>query len=100
MVCAASWLKQAVELDDGVQRILVVGEASAVLARLEPARGLRMGGRLTFTPATPVQRIAVVPTVAGPIAATDLAGCPADPPPGGLAVRDGHAGASLHCIPA
>jgi len=44
MVCAASWLKRAVELDDGVKRILVVDEAWAVLARLEVARWLRPHG--------------------------------------------------------
>ena len=58
MVCAAAWLKRAVELDDGVKRILVVDEAWAVLARLEVARWLRASWKLTR--ATAVQNIAVV----------------------------------------
>jgi hypothetical protein len=44
MVCAASWLKRAVELDDGIKRILVVDEAWAVRTRLEVARWLRRAG--------------------------------------------------------
>jgi len=58
MVCAASWLKRAVELDDGVKRILVVDEAWAVLGKLEVARWLRAGWKLTR--ATAVQHVAVV----------------------------------------
>jgi hypothetical protein len=40
MICAAAWLRRAVDRDDGVKRILVVDEAWAVLARLEAARWL------------------------------------------------------------
>src|SRR5262245_2399917 len=40
MICAAAWLRRAVDRDDGVKRILVVDEAWAVLARFEVARWL------------------------------------------------------------
>ena len=58
MVCAAAWLRRAVDRDDGVKRILVVDEAWAVLARLEVARWLRASWKLTR--ATAVQNIAVI----------------------------------------
>ena len=58
MVCAAAWLRRAVDRDDGVKRILVVDEAWAVLARLEVARWLRASWKLTR--ATAVQNIAVL----------------------------------------
>jgi len=58
MACAAAWLKQAVDREDGAKRILVVDEAWAVLARLEVARWLRASWKLTRS--TAVQNIAVV----------------------------------------
>ena len=48
----------AVELDDGAKRILVVDEAWAALGKLEVARWLRAGWKLTR--ATAVQHVAVV----------------------------------------
>jgi hypothetical protein len=58
MVCAAAWLKRAVELDDGIKRILVMDEAWAVLGKLEVARWLRAGWKLTR--AIAVQHVVVV----------------------------------------
>jgi hypothetical protein len=58
MVCAAAWLKRAVDRDDGTKRILVVDEGWAVLNRLEVSRWLR--ARWKLVRADGAQNIAVV----------------------------------------
>ena len=58
MICAAAWLRRAVDRDDGVKRILVVDEAWKVLTHLEVSRWLQTNWKLTRS--TAVQCIAVV----------------------------------------
>ncbi|TMC09508.1 MAG: hypothetical protein E6J41_10535 [Chloroflexi bacterium] len=58
MICAAAWLRRAVDRDDGVKRILVVDEAWKVLTHLEVSRWLQENWKLTRS--TAVQCIAVV----------------------------------------
>ncbi|TMC04508.1 MAG: ATP-binding protein, partial [Chloroflexi bacterium] len=58
MICAAAWLRRAVDRDDGVKRILVVDEAWKALTHLEVSRWLQENWKLTRS--TAVQCIAVV----------------------------------------
>ena len=58
MICAAAWLRRAVDRDDGTKRILLVDEGWAMLTRLEAACWLRSSWK--FTRSTAVQGIAVL----------------------------------------